>query len=52
MVRFAVGAICAAVALCAVAIGGAGSARADNFTFYYNAIRKAPWKRAPAKSLV
>jgi len=43
MVRFAVGAIFAAVVLCVASIGGAGSARADNFTFYFDAIRKAPW---------
>ena len=44
MLRFAAGAICAALVLGAAALGVSTPAAADNFTFYFDAHRNAPWK--------
>ena len=43
MVRFAAGALCAALVHCAAVFGISRPAAADNFTFYFDANRSAPW---------
>ena len=45
MVRFAAGALCAALVLCAVVLGISRPAAADNFTFYFDANRTAECQR-------
>lgn len=43
MLRFVAAVVVAAVGIAAVALGTPGAASADNFTFYSNANRDAPW---------